>query len=115
MKQFLFIILLTICFPKEIKKIIISGNNVTKESFILHTIGHQVGDTINIDLAINDQLRLYQTGLFYDVIIQPSDSLYYIYVFEKPKIQPRPLLDKHDVLGWSYGASLLLNKHLYTL
>ena len=96
-------------FSNEIKEIIISGNEITNTNFILETINHQPGDTVNIDIAIDDQYKLYQTGLFYDVIIQPADSLYYIYVFEKPKIQPKPLVDKHDQLGWSYGGSVLFN------
>ena len=41
----------------------------------------ETGFKYNIDQAIDDQLNLYQTGLFYDVIIQPTDSIYYIYLF----------------------------------
>ena len=110
MQIILFILLfMNSLFSNEIKEIIISGNEITNRDFILQSISHQVGDTINIDIAIKDQYKLYQTGLFYDVIIQPADSLYYIYVFEKPEIQPKPLVEKHDLLGWSYGASLLFN------
>ena len=111
MKKYIFLIILSglIATTAPIKKIIITGNHITENSVILNLLNHQIGDQIDIALAIEDQLNLYQTDLFYDVIIQPADSMYYIYVFEKPKILPRPLVDKHDILGWSYGGSLLFN------
>ena len=111
MKKYIFLIILSglIATTAPIKKIIITGNHITENSVILNLLNHQIGDQVDIALAIEDQLNLYQTDLFYDVIIQPADSMYYIYVFEKPKILPRPLVDKHDILGWSYGGSLLFN------
>jgi len=111
MKKYFFVLinLFAIAQLSTIKEIVLIGNHLTKDETILRHINHHVGDIVNIDQAIDDQLNLYQTGLFYDVIIQPTDSIYYIYLFEKPKILPQPRLNKHDVLGWSYGASILFN------
>ena len=92
-----------------IKKIVVVGNNITKEHIILETISHEVGDTININLAIKDQLNLYNLGLFYDVIIHPADSIYYIYTFEKSDVLFRPKFEKDDVGRWSYGISCNFN------
>jgi len=111
MKKYLFVLinLLNLAQFSTIKEIVLIGNELTTNQTILNHINHHVGDIVNIDQAIEDQLNLYNTGLFYDVIIQPTDSIYYIYLFEKPKILPQPRFNKHDVLGWSYGASILFN------
>jgi len=96
-------------YPNTIEKIIINGNEITKDSTILNLINHTIGDTININKAIEDQSKLFNSGLFYDAIIYPDSSNYYIFVFEKPKTLVRPAIDKDDILGWSYGGSVLLN------
>ena len=92
-----------------IQEIIITGNNFTKDSTILDLISHSPGDSINTEQAIEDQAALFNSGLFYDAIIYPDNTKYYIFVWEKPTILPRPEVDKHDILGWSYGGSVLFN------
>ena len=110
-KFFILIILTGIAQFSTIEQIVLIGNNVTSEHTILRYINHSIGDTINIDQAIEDQLSLYETGLFYDVIIQPADSIYYIYLFEKPDLlklyyflryhQLKIYLEKHILLNFS--------------
>ena len=105
----LLIFLLSLIYTNTIEKIIINGNEITQDSTILKLISHTKGDTININQAIDDQSQLFNSGLFYDAIIYPDSSNYYIFVFEKPKILVRPAIDKNDILGWSYGGSILFN------
>ena len=102
-------IILAYMHANTIEEIIITGNSFTKDSTILNLISHSLGDSINIEHAIEDQAILFNSGLFYDAIIYPDNSKYYIFVWEKPTILPRPEIDKHDVLGWSYGGSVLFN------
>ena len=111
MKKNLIILTLIISYlqPNVINEIIITGNDITKESVILDLISHVPGDSINIQKAIEDQEALFNSGLFYDAIIYPDSSNYYIFVFEKPKILGTPAADKNEILGWSYGGSLLFN------
>tara|TARA_Y100001970_G_scaffold91791_1_gene115833 strand:+ start:28759 stop:29949 length:1191 start_codon:yes stop_codon:yes gene_type:complete len=109
MKNIILISLLSLLNANTIEKIIINGNEITKDSTILNLISHSPGDSVNINQAIEDQANLFNSGLFYDAIIYPDSSSYYIFVFEKPKILIRPSIDKDDILGWSYGGSLLLN------
>ena len=106
---FLSLILLSYLYSNTIQEIIISGNDTTQDSIILDLISHSPGDTIIIQHAIEDQAALFNSGLFYDAIIYPDSSTYYIFVFEKPKILVNPEADKNDILGWSYGGSVLLN------
>ena len=110
MKKILFILthLLSIAQFSTIEEIVIIGNKTTLDNTILNYVQHNIGDTINVTQAIDEQLNLYETGLFYDVTILPA-SKYIIFVSEKPKILPKPRFDKHDILGWSYGASILFN------
>ena len=105
----LLILIVSYIHTSTIQEIIITGNKFTNDNTILSLISHAPGDSINITLAIEDQANLFNSGLFYDAIIYPDNSTYYIFVFEKPKIIARPELDKDDILGWSYGGSLLLN------
>ena len=110
MKKTLFILihLFGIAQFNTIEQIVIIGNQITLDNTILNYVQHNIGDTINVDQAIEEQLNLYETGLFYDVTILPT-SKYIIFVSEKPKILPKPRFDNHDILGWSYGASILFN------
>ena len=110
MKKYLFFLINLICIAQfsTIKQIVIIGNKATLDNTILNYIHHNVGDTVNINQAIDEQLSLYETGLFYDVTILPS-AKYIIFVSEKPQILPQPRFDNHDILGWSYGASILFN------
>ena len=105
----LLILIVSYIHTSTIQEIIITGNKFTNDNTILSLISHAPGDSINITLAIEDQANLFNSGLFYDAIIYPDNSTYYIFVFEKPKIIARPELDKDDILGWSYGGSLLFN------
>ena len=94
----------------SIKEIIIIGNQITTDNFILQTIHHSIGDTVNVDLANQDMLNLYETGLFDDVTIySPTDTLYSILVSEKQYIIMKPLFDKDDIIGVSLGGSLLFD------
>ena len=100
-------LILSYTYANTIQEIIITGNKFTKDSTILDFISHSPGDSINIKQAIEDQAALFNTGLFIDAIIYPNDSIYHIIVFEKPQKLVRPEIDKHDILGWSYGGSVL--------
>ena len=68
MKKNLIILTLIISYlqPNVINEIIITGNDITKESVILDLISHVPGDSINIQKAIEDQEALFNSGLFYD-------------------------------------------------
>ena len=46
----------------SIKEIILSGNDITKDEVILETLNHQIGDTININLAQQDLQMRQQTA-----------------------------------------------------
>ena len=70
MQKYIFIIIcctLCILVSSPIKDIIIIGNEITTDEFILDTIHHTIGDTVNTNLANQDMLNLYETGLFDDV------------------------------------------------
>jgi len=109
-KQTILLCLILSCiYTSTIQEIIISGNEFTNDNTILDLISHSQGDSINIKQAIKDQEALFNSGLFYDAIIYPTDSIFYIFVSEKSKLLARPEANKHDILGWSYGGSLLFN------
>ena len=113
MQKYLFIIiylLISIIFALPIKEIAIIGNQITTDEFILNTIHHSVGDTVNTNLANQDMLNLYETGLFDDVTIySPTDTLYSILVSEKQYTTMKPLFDKDDIMGLSIGGALLFD------
>ena len=108
-RSIILFIILAYIHANTIQEIIITGNNLTKDSTILNLISHSIGDSINTKQAIEDQAALFNSELFYDAIIYPDSSKYYIFVWEKPAIFSRPEVDKHDILGWSYGGSVLFN------
>ena len=113
MQKYLFIIIYTIIpimAASPIKEIIIIGNNITSDEFILNTIHHTPGDTVNINLANQDMLDLYETGLFDDVTIySPADTLYSILLSEKEYTTMKPLFDKDDIKGISFGGALIFD------
>ena len=113
MQKYLFIIIyliISIIFALPIKEIAIIGNQITTDEFILNTIHHSVGDTVNTNLANQDMLNLYETGLFDDVTIySPTDTLYSILVSEKQYTTMKPLFDKDDIMGLSIGGALLFD------
>ena len=115
MQKYLFIIIYLIiptifASPSPIKEITIIGNHNTADTFILKTIHHSIGDTVNTNLANKDMLALYETGLFDDVIIySPIDTLYSILVSEKQYTTMKPLVDKDDIMGLSIGGALLFD------
>ena len=113
MQKYLFIIIyliISIIFALPIKEIAIIGNQITTDEFILNTIHHSVGDTVNTNLANQDMLNLYETGLFDDVTIySPTDTLYSILVSEKKYTTMKPLFDKDDIMGLSIGGALLFD------
>ena len=93
-----------------ITNIVIIGNKVTQEQFILDTIQHSIGDTINSELANQDMLDLYETGLFEDVTIYaPGDTTYSIILSEKKYNTFKPSMDKDDITGTSFGGSLIFD------
>ena len=109
-KYYIILILINFCLNAgTIQKIVLDGNNITKDEIILETLNHQIGDTISINLAQQDLQALMELNLFEDVIIHPADSIYYIIFFEKPKILYAPIVDNDDVLGWSAGLSTIFN------
>ena len=67
MQKYLFVIIYLIIstiFASPIKDILIIGNEITKEEFILDTIQQSIGDTINPTLTNQDFVNLNATGLF---------------------------------------------------
>jgi outer membrane protein assembly factor BamA len=79
MKKILFIILilnfLLIC-QNQIEKIVIIGNTKTSRTIILKTLNHKVGDSINMDLVMDDKKKLLNLQLFNNVIVYPYDIIY---------------------------------------
>ena len=113
MKKYLFIIVCLVTptiFASPISNIVIIGNKATQEQFILDTIQHSIGDTINPELANQDMLDLYETGLFEDVTIYaPEDTTYSIILSEKKYNTFKPLMDKDDIIGISFGGGLIFD------
>ena len=85
MKKLFFIILilnfLLIC-QNQIEKIVIIGNTKTSKTIILNILNHKVGDSINMDLVVDDKKKLLDLQLFNNVIVYPYESIYYIVVKE---------------------------------
>ena len=103
-KYFILILIIAQCIYAN-KKIIINGNNLTKDYVILDVINQD--DSIpNIE---NDKNNLLALEIFEEVFIESNDSLYIINVIEKPQIITFPLIDRNESLGWSYGIKLHLN------
>ena len=93
-----------------ITNILIIGNKITQEQFILDTIQHSIGDTINPELANQDMLDLYETGLFEDVTIYaPEDTTYSIILSEKKYNTFKPSIDKDDIIGIAFGGGLIFD------
>ena len=105
-KYLLIQILFSLLLSNVIKDIEIYGNRITKDDTILKIISHSVNDTINIQNLTLDQKKLFDTGLFYDTVIYFDSTIYNIIVFEKPKLNISPEIDKDDILGWSAGISV---------
>ena len=103
--------ILCVLISAPIKNIVIIGNEVTTDEFILNTIQHSVGDTFNADLANQDFLNLDATGLFDNVIVyySPTDTIYSLILFEKQYKIMKPLVDKDDIIGFSFGGALLFD------
>ena len=108
-KYLLIQIFFSFLLSNVIKDIKIYGNSITRDDTILKTISHSVNDTINIQNLTLDQQKLFDTGLFYDTVIYFDSTIYNIIVFEKPKLNISPEIDKDDILGWSGGISVKNN------
>ena len=109
MKKLFFTILILNSFlicQNQIEKIVIIGNTKTSKTIILNTLNHKVGDSINMNLVIDDKKNLLDLELFNNVIVYPHESIYYIIVKEKSNFLFTPLLSKDEVLGWSYGIGV---------
>ena len=109
MKKIIIILLLNIIHTNYVKEIIIIGNLKTKTSIIYRNIKHPVNSPFNIDIAKNDQERLKELECFENVSIENKDSLYQVYVVEKPTITFSPLIDKEDGIGWAAGINFNFN------
>jgi len=108
-KTLISILLVNIIYTNYVKEIIIVGNNKTKTSIIYHNIKHPVNYPFNIEIAKNDQERLKGLECFENVSIENKDSLYQVYVIEKPAITFIPLINKEDGIGWSGGLNINFN------
>ncbi len=109
-KTIIFILtIITFLYTQTIKDIIVVGNKQMKQSEILDLLNHSVGDTINPDLIDNDYKKLLSISKIENVMITPIDSIYYIIIKEKKDIQIRPLINKDETLGWSYGLAVKFN------
>ncbi|MBI64870.1 MAG: hypothetical protein CMG64_01055 [Candidatus Marinimicrobia bacterium] len=110
-KTIIFILtIITFLYPKTIRDIIVVGNKQIKQSEILDSLNHSVGDTINQTLIDQDYKKLLSISKIENVMITPIDSIYYIIIQEKKNIQVRPLINKDETLGWSYGLAIKFNK-----
>ena len=118
-KTIIFILtVITFLYPKTIKKIIVIGNKQIKQSEILDSLNHSIGDTLNQKLIEMDYKKLLSISKIENVMITPIDSIYYIIIKEKKNIQVRPLINKDETLGWSYGLALKfnnINNHLQSV
>ena len=106
MKKLFFTILILNSFlicQNQIEKIVIIGNTKTSKTIILNILNHKVGDSINMDLVVDDKKKLLDLQLFNNVIVYPYESIYYIIVKEKSNFSFTPLISKDEILGWSYG------------
>ena len=89
-----------------VNKIILEGNNLTKPYVILRELPFKEGDSVTMAQLDYARERIYSTGLFTKVLIQPEpvsktriDLL--IYVEERWYIWPYPILWFRDrVLNW---------------
>ena len=114
MQKYLFVIIYLIIstiFASPIKDILIIGNEITKEEFILDTIQQSIGDTINPTLTNQDFVNLNATGLFENVTVWYSyeDSLYSIILFEKPYTRIKPSIEKDDIIGTAVGGEIIFD------
>ena len=106
---FLIIISITLINANYVKEIIIIGNLKTKTSVLYNNIKHPVNAPFNSEIAKNDQKRLKNLECFEAVSIKNKDSLYQIYVVEKPSITFLPIINKEDGIGWAGGINLDFN------
>jgi len=110
MKKILIIVIfINITFTNYVKEIVIIGNIKTKSSIIYRNIKHPINSPFNIDLAKNDQESLKKLECFENVSIENKDSLYQVYVVEKPAVTFVPIIDKEDGIGWAGGIKFNFN------
>jgi len=102
----LILFIVTLLYSNTIKEIIIIGNKKNNTSEILDSLNHTIGDTINIKLMEKDNQYISNLSKVKNVMIAPVDSIYYIFIQEKKDIHVRPLIDKDETLGWSYGLAV---------
>ena len=72
-------------------------------------IKHPINSPFNIELAKYDQESLKKLECFENVSIENKDSLYQVYVVEKPAISFIPIIDKEDGIGWAGGVKFNFN------
>jgi len=108
-KTLIIILLINIIYANYVKEIIIIGNAKTKTSIIYRNITHPINSPFDINIAKNDQENLKNLECFENVSIENKDSLYQIYVVEKPAITFLPLIDKEDGIGWAGGINFNFN------
>ena len=109
-KKIIFILtIITFLYPKTITNIIVIGNKQIKQSEILDSLNHSIGDTVNQNLIEQDYKKILSISKIENVMITPIDSTYYVIIKEKKNIQVRPLINKDETLGWSYGLAVKFN------
>ena len=101
------IILFSISQAKELTKIIINGNDKTKDYIIIREIHHPIPGMYNSKIADDDKNRIYNLNLFSSVNIDTMDNKYVINVSEKFYFFPLPIFDYDETTGNSYGAAIL--------
>lgn len=94
-----------------ITAIFVSGNDVTVERIILRELDFKLGDSIDMVALRVSRDRLYNLGIFEQVVIAPSyqniDSVIIsINLVESIRVLPAPIFYYRDDVGWSYGAGL---------
>lgn len=101
---------------KTVSKIIIIGNEKTKDEVILREMKTKVGSELDVDLVVADRKRIQNLLLFTRVEIYPAKDQdeqvgLIVIVAERWHFFPYPLLFRNerswDLDKWSYGAGVL--------
>ena len=94
-----------------VHKIVIKGNEHTKEYIIARELLTKVGEPADDEKLETDRNRLFNLGIFSDVWIDKveEDGGYTVFVIVQERIAviPFPLVDYNEEDGWSGGAGVI--------
>jgi len=101
-------------YSVKIDSIVISGNKITDPDVITREMTFAVGDTVNPQIVLFNQERIFSLGIFTKVLLQPvkkdSVNILYIQVSESWYIYPLPFAELVD-RDWkkiTYGIYLFI-------